>query len=695
MITRAQIRRQLRAQGGITNTVPREGFIFGGITKRLRKLIPNELASVASVAAPFVAPFNPAVAAAMAGIGGFDRTGSLGRGLKSAALTYGGGQAARVLGGAGLQGNPFQSGGAFRGGLEGFKGGFSSPLGSSNMEKVFGKTPIKNVPDAIGGGATEGLLGKLGITEGAGSLKLTGLGKISAGALASYFVAKGATPEEAKDLTSDVYRGEGIGFDQIRADIEKYRTGKLNRKQMFDKNYRFLVPEGSFQAAKGGRAGYQTGGVTMANTYAQNIAANQARAAANEQLLNQARARIGIPAVATPTPVIPAPVTPAPVTPAPVTPAPVETPVSGGSIGNGLGGLLPDLYEKVVPKVTPIEEEPKVIPIKSDMIPIPLPGGGGGFGSLLPGLIGDVLDQDPDAFAPQPILEESDEGTIGPITKLPVEPDPNTPIEELIDGPMTDEEILAERELNPPTSPGFDPRYEGRYAQDPGQINKIPVGGYKDPLPTNQLMSGFEEYKKTNPPGSGTMALVPVTLPNGEQFTFRNGAEAAAFAQYLQSIGQAPYQGRQDPEMLAKLAEGGKPSKRGNPAVVGEKMVGDEMREFMIMNPNVEDVADYSSKYKKKSKKKKKVKKAKGGMMSIPTGNMRKNSAGVMERDYRDKGGFVPVGIKEKADDVPAMLSKNEFVMTADAVRGAGGGSIDKGAQKMYNTMKRLEGMVK
>ena len=78
----------------------------------------------------------------------------------------------------------------------------------------------------------------------------------------------------------------------------------------------------------------------------------------------------------------------------------------------------------------------------------------------------------------------------------------------------------------------------------------------------------------------------------------------------------------------------------------------------------------------------------KGGM---PTGIMRTNKAGVMERDYRDKGGFVPVGIKEKADDVPAMLSKNEFVMTADAVRGAGNGSIEKGAQKMYDTMKRLE----
>jgi len=77
-----------------------------------------------------------------------------------------------------------------------------------------------------------------------------------------------------------------------------------------------------------------------------------------------------------------------------------------------------------------------------------------------------------------------------------------------------------------------------------------------------------------------------------------------------------------------------------------------------------------------------------GGM---PTGIMRTNKAGVMERDYRDEGGFVPVGIKEKADDVPAMLSKNEFVFTADAVRGAGNGSIEKGAQRMYDTMKKLE----
>ena len=78
-----------------------------------------------------------------------------------------------------------------------------------------------------------------------------------------------------------------------------------------------------------------------------------------------------------------------------------------------------------------------------------------------------------------------------------------------------------------------------------------------------------------------------------------------------------------------------------------------------------------------------------GGAM--PTGIMRANKAGTIERDYRETGGFVPVGIKEKADDVPAMLSKNEFVMTADAVRGMGDGNIEKGAQRLYDQMKQAE----
>jgi len=73
--------------------------------------------------------------------------------------------------------------------------------------------------------------------------------------------------------------------------------------------------------------------------------------------------------------------------------------------------------------------------------------------------------------------------------------------------------------------------------------------------------------------------------------------------------------------------------------------------------------------------------KAEGGIMDL----------GGMEKDYRAEGGFVPIGKQEKADDVPARLSVNEFVFTADAVRNAGGGDIDQGAQVMENMMKHLE----
>nr|BAR35774.1 hypothetical protein [uncultured Mediterranean phage uvMED] len=77
---------------------------------------------------------------------------------------------------------------------------------------------------------------------------------------------------------------------------------------------------------------------------------------------------------------------------------------------------------------------------------------------------------------------------------------------------------------------------------------------------------------------------------------------------------------------------------------------------------------------------------AEGGIMQaapgVPQG---------MELDYRNTGGFIPMGGQEKADDVPAMLSRNEFVMTADAVRGMGGGDVNAGAQKMYDLMNNLE----
>ena len=80
---------------------------------------------------------------------------------------------------------------------------------------------------------------------------------------------------------------------------------------------------------------------------------------------------------------------------------------------------------------------------------------------------------------------------------------------------------------------------------------------------------------------------------------------------------------------------------------------------------------------------------AQGGRIGAQEGGLM--NLGGMEKDYRQEGGFVPIGGEEKADDVPARLSKNEFVFTADAVRNAGGGDIDAGAQVMENLMENLE----
>ena len=341
MITRAHIRRQLRASGGITNVVPREGYILGDIVKGAKKAVKK----IVGIGKQVVK--SPIGKAALIGLGG---AGLMGIGPLSG------------LGGIGAR---------IGGGLTGLKTG------------LLGAASIPGVPDFVTGKGTMGLLGKLGLTKGGGSMGLTGLGKmLGAGGLIGYFVSKGASEEEAKELAQDVYRGEGIGFDQIRADLNKYRSGQLSQRQMFDKNYRFLTPR-NFIAKDGG-------------------------------------------------------------------------------------------------------------------------------------------------------------------------------------------------------SPNM-------------QMAEIPKG------------LTMEDAVKT--------------------FKLSNG---------------------RDPK-------------------------------------NMQEVIDFF-KNRKLS--------AMGGIMNMPMGNMRRNRAGVMERDYRDKGGFVPVGVKEKADDVPAMLSKNEFVMTADAVRGAGDGNIKKGAQRMYDLMKRNEGKV-
>ena len=101
--------------------------------KAVRKLIPNEIAKVAEVAAPFVAPFNPLAAGLMSGIGGFDRTGRIGSSLKSGLINYGLGNIARMAGGAGFQGGLKAPGTG-----TGFGSYFTSPTSGAQL---FGAKP--------------------------------------------------------------------------------------------------------------------------------------------------------------------------------------------------------------------------------------------------------------------------------------------------------------------------------------------------------------------------------------------------------------------------------------------------------------------------------------------------------------------------------------------------------------------------
>ena len=365
MITRAQMRRQLRAQGGIMNAVPRTGFLFGGIKRRIRKLIPNEIADVAVKAAPFVAPFFPGYAAIARGLGRFDQRGSISDALKQGALTYGFGKGIGKLGGA----------------------------SGSELGNVFGRQQY----------SMEGF-------------KNRGLGRLF--------------QEKQGVLTED----------------------QMKRKRLTD-------------------------------------------------LKNQK------------------------------------------SIEN-----TPDFMKKAT------------------------------------------------------------EATIGKVPGLEKLPS------------MVQQKLL--------------------------------VGGITSGA--SALYSYFAGQFEPQQPGETT----------GEYMARRNERVKLQMRQVMDSY----YTPLRNPEYAAMSDE------QNNNFIDG-----------LVGQASLEGTADYQGEAK-----------ATGGRVGLmggamPTGIMRSNQAGVMERDYRDKGGFVPLGIKEKADDVPAMLSKNEFVFTADAVRGAGNGSIEKGAQKMYDTMKNLE----
>jgi hypothetical protein len=167
-IGRMQMNKQLYGIG--SKSLSENGRDRFGLGSFIRKIIPNEISKIAVKAAPFVAPFNPALAAGMAGIGGYDQTGKFGSSLGKAALVYGGGQLGRYIGGAGFQQgiNPF-AGYNPASSFGGISSLFTSPIGTQTglqlgQYEMFGgpgadafragqvTDPGVVVPDYVGGG---------------------------------------------------------------------------------------------------------------------------------------------------------------------------------------------------------------------------------------------------------------------------------------------------------------------------------------------------------------------------------------------------------------------------------------------------------------------------------------------------------------------------------------------------------------
>ena len=551
MITRSQIRRQLRSQGGIMNVVGRQKYGLGSFVKKAFGKAKDVVSSVVK---------SPIGKAALLGT-----------------AAYFGGPA--IMKGLGSIGPKFATGKNFL------------------TSGLFGNIASAGGTDVL---TTPGILGKLGLTKGGGAMGLTGLGKIvGAGGLISYFTSKGKTEEEAKELAQDVYRGEGLGLDLIKADIQKYRSGESSEADMFAKGYNFLPERSRIRSKDGGimRLGYQQGAQVdprMQKSFSENSIRNQIQREMNtavrggkfdEFLLNQG--------------------------------GPGQ--MSGAALKTQFSSLYPSSSKTSTDRQGPFT---------------------GTFVAQRDALMDKLTRQ---RMGQQPSIPSPPRDSLTGMLESEMSPNmEDGSMRSLAEMDAIRDRVLAAQQAQEESYYLTDPISGKTYKSQDEAIEDLGVVTYNQRFATG----GRVKLEDGTPsPEAGSIKQ----MSNKEKEMLKQAIDAMS-----RDVGPM----YTDPD--------------------GNEMTSREFQEAMKNESMVMP--------------KKKPKKAKGGMMNIPMGEPRRNSGGVMELDYRAKGGFVPVGIKEKADDVPAMLSKNEFVMTADAVRGAGNGSIEKGAQRMYDQMKQLEG---
>ena len=626
------MQRQLRKGGGIMDVasgtigggnyagIPmgsRTGFgILKKIGRGIRKIIPNEISKVATVAAPFVAPFNPAVAAAMAGIGSFDQTGNLSDAFKRGALTYGGGQAARFIGGAGFQGNPFVSGGAFT--PSGFTAGFSSPLGT---ETGIGKLLDDRKRQAIGKELAEkGRLNKgvadIGQIADAGGLE-TGATIVDPSSVSQ--VVTESAPESVMKAIQNKDYGQAAklaaekGFNAIFKTPVRDSAGKIvgydldknvlfaagafgltyaDAKKVADQEGVDIGTEAEYDEATkaekkeeyasyltnffggkkdGGRIGFSEGAdleqklKDLADYYMERgLSESEAYETAAKELYK----------------------------------------AQGGRIGFRFGDKVKD-EEGILSMMDKDKKD-------EDMDDL-MAGGGISFSraekSFLFRRLGGAGGRDRSYTMPQLYRILSN---------------PNSPSN------IGDATILKQIAIA-----GLGGKKDG------GRI-----GFESGTIPIADSSFKFMELIEDNT--NEKEKLINALLDNARE-KFPEASEEDIFNFVMSKA--APMSGLMVDGKFVRSKD------IETPSIKLSKDMGGPRYDFLM-----------------------------GGEVPV-----RKNKAGIEELDYRETGGFVPVGVKEKADDVPAMLSKNEFVLTADAVRGIGGGDVEKGAEKLYGVMKQAE----
>ena len=614
-ITRGQMQRQLRRGGGIMNIAPREQFGLGSkLKKAVRKIIPNEVAKIATVAAPFVAPFNPALAGAMAGIGSFDQTGSLSDAFKRGALTYGGGQLARYAGGAGFQGNPFASGGAFT--PSGFTAGFSSPLGT---DTGIGKLLNDRRQQAIGKQiAEQGQLNR----EVANIGQVIDSGGLETGAtivdpsVVSETVATTVTesaPKSVVQLIKNQDYGEAAkvaaekGFNAVFKTPVRNDAGKIVG---YDLDKTALLAAGAFglsylDAKKiADEAGVDIGTETE---YDEATKAEKKDEYAG-YLTNF-----------------------------------FEGKKDGGRIGFNVGSPDPKSKPNGEYKETPfygdfrdelleiLEELKKMDKDKKAQ--------GGRIGYMF----GDKVEDKEGIMS----MSEDKEDENMKMAYFPGDVFSKAEISRLFSDKSLRTNQDRKQLFRILMNPGMFPEAEDmlkkllRGKQDGGRI-----GFENGTIPMAD--SSFKFMELVEDDTDEKEKLINALLDNARE-KFPKASEEDIFNFVMSQA--APMSGLMVDGKFVRSTD------IETPSIKLSRDMGGPRYDFLM-----------------------------GGEVPV-----RKNKAGIEELDYRQTGGFVPIGVKEKADDVPAMLSKNEFVLTADAVRGIGGGDVEKGAEKLYGVMKQAE----